>query len=71
MSTDHYQATYVSSHDCCIIETAVNATVLFEKQVVIRTSGCKKQDVTEECGKLHGEEFHNLYFSPIIIRVII
>jgi hypothetical protein len=69
VSTDHYQATHVPSHDHCI-ETAMHARILFEKQVVIRTSGPKKEDVTEECGKLHGEEFHNLYVSPTIVRVI-
>jgi hypothetical protein len=43
---------------------------VFEKQVLRRKSGPKKEDATEEWGKLQGEEFHNLYFSPNIIMVI-
>jgi hypothetical protein len=32
--------------------------------------GPKSEDVTEGWGKFHNEEFHNLYSSPNIVRVI-
>jgi hypothetical protein len=54
----------------CCIAIPVHAAILFEKLVLIRMFGRKNEDVTEQCGKLHGEEFHNLYFSRNIVRVI-
>jgi hypothetical protein len=41
---------------------------LFENRVLKRF-GCKRDEVTEECGKLHNEKLNDLYTSPIIIRV--
>jgi hypothetical protein len=32
--------------------------------------GPKRNEVTGEWGKLHNEEFHDLYCSPTILRVI-
>jgi hypothetical protein len=37
---------------------------------VLRTSGLKRDGVTEGWRKLHNEEFHNLYILPSIIRII-
>jgi hypothetical protein len=42
---------------------------LFEKRVLKRF-GCKRDEVTGECRKLHNEELNDLYFSSNIIRVI-
>jgi hypothetical protein len=43
---------------------------VFENRVLRRTYGSKRDEVTGEWRKLHSEEFHNLYLSPIIIRRI-
>jgi len=32
--------------------------------------GPKREEATEGWRKLHNEEFHNLYFSPYIMRMI-
>jgi hypothetical protein len=42
----------------------------FENRVLRRIFGPKKGGVTGEWRKLHNEKFHNLYYSPIIIRII-
>jgi hypothetical protein len=42
----------------------------FEKRVLWRIFGPKRDEVTEGWRKLHNEEPHNLYFSPRTIRVI-
>jgi hypothetical protein len=39
-------------------------------RVLRRIFGPKRDEVTGEWRKLHNEEFHNLYSSPSIIRVI-
>jgi hypothetical protein len=36
----------------------------------LRIFGLKRDEVTDSCRKLHNEEFHNLYPSPSIIRMI-
>jgi hypothetical protein len=36
---------------------------VFEKKVM-RTFGCKRDEVTGGCRKLHSKELHNLYSSP-------
>jgi hypothetical protein len=41
-----------------------------ENRVLRRIFGPKRGGVTGEWGKLHNEELHNLYSSPIIIRII-
>jgi hypothetical protein len=39
---------------------------VFENRVLSRIFGPKRDEVTGEWGKLHIEEFHNLYSSPDI-----
>jgi hypothetical protein len=43
---------------------------VFEKRVLRRIFGPKRDEVTGEWRKLHNEELHNLYSSPDIIRII-
>jgi hypothetical protein len=43
---------------------------VFEKRVLRRIFGPKRDEVTGGWRKLHNEEFHNLYSSASIIRVI-
>jgi hypothetical protein len=43
---------------------------VFEKRVLRKTFGPKKDEVTGEWRKLHNEELHNMYSSPNIIRMI-
>ena len=43
---------------------------VFEKRVLRRIFGHKRDGVTERWGKLHNEEFNYLYSSPNIFRVI-
>jgi hypothetical protein len=43
---------------------------VFENRVLRRIFGPKRDEVTGGWRKLHNEEFHNLYSSPSIIRVI-
>jgi hypothetical protein len=43
---------------------------VFENRVLRRIFGPKRDEVTGDCRKLHNEEFHNLYSSPNIIRMI-
>jgi hypothetical protein len=43
---------------------------VFEKRVLRRIFGPKRDGVMEGWRKLHNEELHNLYSSPSIIRVI-
>jgi hypothetical protein len=43
---------------------------VFENRVLRRIFGLKRDEVTGEWRKLHGEELHILYFSPDIIRQI-
>jgi hypothetical protein len=41
---------------------------VFENRVLRKIFGPKRDEVTEGRGKLHNEEFHNLYSSPNNIR---
>jgi hypothetical protein len=43
---------------------------VFEKRVLRRILGPKRDEVTGGWRKLHNEELHNLYFPPSIIRII-
>jgi hypothetical protein len=43
---------------------------VFEKTMLRRIFGPKRDEVTGECRKLHNEELHDLYSSPNIIRII-
>jgi len=43
---------------------------VFEKRVLRRVFGPKRDEVTGEWRKLHNEELNNLYCSPNIVRVI-
>jgi hypothetical protein len=43
---------------------------VFENRVLRRIFGPKRDGVTGGWRKLHNEEFHNLYSSPSIIRII-
>jgi hypothetical protein len=43
---------------------------VFENRVLRRILGPKRAEVTGEWKKLHNEELHILYSSPIIIRQI-
>jgi hypothetical protein len=38
--------------------------------VLRRIFGSKRDEVTEDCRRLHNEELYDLYVSPVIIRVI-
>jgi hypothetical protein len=42
---------------------------VFEKRMLRRICGSKRNEVTGSCRKLHNEEFRNLYFSPSIIKM--
>jgi hypothetical protein len=42
----------------------------FENRVLRRMCGPKRDEVTGDWRKLHDEEFHNLYSSPNIIRMM-
>jgi hypothetical protein len=43
---------------------------VYENRVLRRIFGPKRDEVTGEWRKLHNEELHDLYYSPIIIRII-
>jgi hypothetical protein len=43
---------------------------VFEKRVLNRMFGPKRDEVTREWKKAHNEEFNDLYSSPNIVRVI-
>jgi hypothetical protein len=43
---------------------------VFEKRVLRRIFGAKRDEVTGKWGKQHNEELHDLYSSPSIIRII-
>jgi len=43
---------------------------VFEKRVLRRIFGPKRDEVTREWRKLHNEELNDLYSSPNIIRVV-
>jgi hypothetical protein len=43
---------------------------MFEKRVLRRIFGPKRDAITRERRKLHGEEFNDLYFSPNFVQVI-
>jgi hypothetical protein len=43
---------------------------VFENRVLRRIFDAKKDEVTGDQRKLHGEELHNFYVSPNIIRMI-
>jgi hypothetical protein len=43
---------------------------VFEKRVLRRISGPKRDEVIRGWRKPHNEELHNLYCSPSIIRMI-
>jgi len=43
---------------------------VFDNRLLRRMFGPKRDEVTEEWGKLHNEELNDLYSSPNIGRVI-
>jgi len=43
---------------------------MFEKRVLRRVFGPKRDEVTGEWGKLHNEELRDLYSLPNIVRVV-
>jgi hypothetical protein len=44
--------------------------IVFEKRVLRRIFGPKRDEVTGGWRKLHNDELHGLYSSPSIVRVI-
>jgi hypothetical protein len=44
---------------------------VFENTVFRRIFGSKRDEMMRCCGKFYNELFHNLYFSPNVIRIII
>jgi hypothetical protein len=42
----------------------------FERRVLRRIFGLKRDEITKGWRKLHNKELHNLYSSPYIIRII-
>jgi hypothetical protein len=43
---------------------------VFEKRMLRRIFGPKRDEVTGECRKLHNEELKDMYSSPNIVGVI-
>jgi len=43
---------------------------VFQNRVLRRIFGPKRDEVTGEWIKLHNEELNDLYFSPIVLRMI-
>jgi hypothetical protein len=43
---------------------------MFENRVLRRIFVPKRNEVTEDCRRLHNEALHNFYSSPNIIRMI-
>jgi hypothetical protein len=43
---------------------------VFENRVLRRVFGLKRDEVTGGWRNLHNEVFHNLYFSPGIIKMV-
>jgi hypothetical protein len=43
---------------------------VFNKRVLRRIFGTKREELVRGCRRLHNEELHNMYASPNIIRVI-
>jgi hypothetical protein len=43
---------------------------VFENRVLRRIFGPKRDEVTEDCRKLHNKELHNFYSSANIIRIL-
>jgi hypothetical protein len=43
---------------------------VFENRVLTRILGLKRNEVTRGWRKLHNEELHDLYFSPVVIGMI-
>ena len=43
---------------------------MFQKRVLRRVFGPKRDEVTGEWRKLHNEELSDLYFLPNIVRVV-
>ena len=48
---------------------AKNAEV-FENRELRNVFGPKRDEVTRDCGRMHNEEFYDLYSSTIVVRVI-
>jgi len=44
--------------------------MVFENRVLRRIFGPRRDEVTGEWRKLHNEDFHGLYFSPNIVRML-
>ena len=53
----------------CHIVGATKAK-MFENRELRNIFGPKRDEVTRDCGRMHNEEFYDLYFSPSIVRVI-
>jgi hypothetical protein len=43
---------------------------VYENRVLRRIFGSRRDEVTEEWGKLHNEELNDLYSSPTTMRVM-
>ena len=43
---------------------------VFENRDLRNAFGPKRDEVTRDCGRMHKEEFYDLYSSPNVVRVI-
>jgi hypothetical protein len=60
----------IACFDIVFIHIGFSKLRVFENRVLRRVFEPKRDKVTWKCRKLHNEEFHDLYSSPTIVRVI-
>jgi hypothetical protein len=55
---------------CSLTLRQENRLRIFEKRVLRRIFGSKRDEVTGDWRKLHNEELHKMHSSPSIMRII-